>query len=329
MFLRHWTGVEPVAICRSELASAVLRRLGVHCRVGNICKSEDAKRLVGDCDAVVDFSLPSGNFNEITASYDKIYSSVFSAIPREVPFILGSSQMAIGFSRFHRTIRYRWLSRTVYGATKRWAERRAKHYSKQSGSPLFVLRLAQVHGLIQSVSESFRNLIETGVRFQTPKGPSDTVFCFTIAEAIVNITLGREKAGTYILDSNPTWTWPEVLSFLGKKSINCIELSTDRSFGTLAIERVKKLALSNLETIQAYVLRYFPELEMKLRIRKRCNILTHTVQALQNLKDHSLETVPGKLPGKHLTLLTDSRHSMLPLWSLCEQDLRILEEKYE
>lgn len=329
IFLRHWAGMEPIAICRNELASAVLRRLGVHCRIGNICQSKEALKLIGDCDAVVDFTLPTGNFNEITASYDRIYSSIFSVMPRETPYILASSQMAIGHSGLDKSIRYRWLPRTVYGATKRWAEKRAKEYSKRYGHSLYVLRLAQVHGLIQSVSESYRNLIQTGVTFKTPTGPSYTVFCFTIAEAIANISLGMENAGTYILESNPTWTWPEVISFLGRTKVNCVDFSSNRPFGMQTLSFLKKRALSNIETLQANFLKYFPNFEMKLRIQKRHDALTNTVQALDRIEYYCLEIVPGILPGKRLKSLTDSRQTMLPLWMLCQHDIEVLEKQYE
>lgn len=71
LFLMTNPDVQPVAIVRSEVSGAMLRRLGVEVRLCNLDDEYQCREVFADCDLLVDFSVPPGEVSDITAHYDR------------------------------------------------------------------------------------------------------------------------------------------------------------------------------------------------------------------------------------------------------------------
>ncbi len=319
LLLKLWPDVEVTAFCRNPASSVVLRRLGIECVHGDV-SSQQAGTTLSQMDAIVDFALPQGSYASVVAAYRRIYASVFAGLPKQVAYVLASSQMALGFGGETQRIGRYWFPRTVYGATKRFSERCAKSHADANGNPLYILRLAQVHGLIQGCSLSMKQIAQQHKSFRVYAGPSYTVFCYTIAEAIVNIARGIESTGTYTLDSSPPWTWMEVLNLLANREIQCHEMpppvrTSLSSWIGSSLQRHK-------EPVQANVLKWFPRLESKLRYTNRRNQIRSAFRSLDSQGEFVLDSGWGKLPGRRLIHLTDSRQTMQSYWDKCAECLK-------
>ncbi len=318
LLLKNWGGIEVSAFCRSQLSSVVLRRLGIKCCQFDPASAQSRAEL-GQANLIIDFTLPSGTYREITREYKRIYQGVLACLPKEVVYISASSQMAFGFGGTTKRIKRYWVSRTVYGATKRYAERCLKRFATAKGNPLYIFRLAQVHGLIQSCSLSMREIALNHPSINVIAGPSHTVFCFSIAEAIVNILHEKELPGTYTLESTPPWTWQEVLSFLAGRPIICNEnrAPTVGNPLSLVLPHISSLGTKMNEPIQVYFLRWFPQFEARLRDTKRRLNSRHVLAQLNSPQGYNMDLMWGKLPGARLRSLTDSRLTMLEHWNRC------------
>ena len=314
LLLQHCFDVEVVAVCRNDFACVVLRRMGVSCRVGSISDPQDARRLVADCDLVVDFTLPTGNVNATTAIHRKIVSQSQRVMKRGAMYVYVSSQMAFGMNNDHRRLKSCWFSHTVYGAAKRAAERVVKRVSQTNDCPYFILRLGQVHGLLQPVTMSLKKAVQNvDTAVQVPCGPSYTIFCFSIAEALVNICHGNEDDGTtFTAVSTPSWSWRELFVHLGAESIEVVTSSQRRFLRLSQLAQPLKsslglFVLNRKERIQAYPLRLATKLEYRMRVRGWCQRAATQTSLLESKPQFYLDGFVGELPGPRLQSLSDSR----------------------
>ena len=80
-----------------------------------------------------------------------------------------------------------FFPRTTYAADKRYLERHAQSYNKKRD--IYVLRLSQVHGILQTVSREFMEETASGNVTLPFSADTDsyTVFCYSIAEEMINI----------------------------------------------------------------------------------------------------------------------------------------------
>src|SRR5205823_7322388 len=122
LFLSQMDNVRVVPICRTMLGSSFLRKCGLECRIGTLDNQEEADRLLADCDLVADFSLPQGRPADVRAAMRRVVTNAITyAVPR-ARFVYISSLMALGVGSQSRSFRWHVLSKTVYGASKRYAE---------------------------------------------------------------------------------------------------------------------------------------------------------------------------------------------------------------
>ena len=166
------------------------------------------------------------------------------------------------------------LARSVYGTMKRYSEKLATRLGKKFGKDVYILRLGEVHGELQSVSRKFLNEIKDEIAY-IPDAHSYTVFPYTIAEALINIAQGKEKTGRYTVVSEPEWSWKEIHEYYCKKvNINPTIVLFNYSKNTnsnylqciiLSIKnKILELVNHYVEIIASYFLSYFPKLEKKL-----------------------------------------------------------------
>jgi nucleoside-diphosphate-sugar epimerase len=320
LFLKTYPGVRVIAIVRAPISGAILRRCGIEIRVGTFATPEESAGLVGDCDVVIDFSVIStGEVGQICAHYAKNISAALQYSPSWAHYVFISTINAFGMGDdFNRSKNY-WIPHSVYAYTKRYAERRALRLGKLRGKQTFVFRLGHVHGLLQRVSQHTAELVGGPyTEFEYPDTPSYTIFCHTIAEAIVSVGAGKEAPGIYTLVSEPAWSWKEVLEYYAPPGrhlkITLRPTQQTRWWTRVAngLERATlRLGFRYQETLRANVLHRVPRLELKIRGR------FYRYKAQQQIRewhDQFIYRPPlvheGVFPGKRLASASDSRVTM-------------------
>jgi hypothetical protein len=179
--------------------------------------------------------------------------------------------------------------------------------------------LGHVHGLLQRVSEETASLVRQEYnRFEYPATPSYTIFCHSIAEAMVLLTEGKEEPGIYTLISDPPWSWKEILEYHVERNceINVTLVPYQRSkLLNRFVDSVKKVTLIALkrygETLRANLLHHLPGLELKSAAH------IYTMRAQHQIREFEEQLVyrpsgihDGTFGGRRLSALSDSRWSM-------------------
>lgn len=332
--LRLAGGVTVVPICRSERASAFLRRCGVTCRHGNVADPEQAPRLLARCDLVVDLSIPRGLPSENRAASRRLIETAVRYAPPGAAFVFASSINALGMGPRDRRLRHYVLARSAYAALKRYAERVAVRAGRRHERAVYVLRLGQVHGVLQSVSRSIsRNW--RGRTAHVPEGPSYAVFAVTIAQALVAIAAGRETPGVYMLVETPPWSWKEVLELHAHLTPCSGPVVEERAVTSSALRRVcgrlvdplMRFAAAHAEEIAAHLLVRDHSLELRAeamyRLRQARADLASTRSAPEFRPYRPYVGVP---PGARLRSLSDSRASM---WAQMQHIDRVVRSAVE
>jgi hypothetical protein len=300
-----------------------------------------AERLLADCDLIADFSLLRGTASEIRTMMHKMIENVSKYAPLGARFVYISTVMAFGMGQTDRSFRQYPLARTIYGATKRYAEHLASRKGRQIGREVFVLRLGQVHGELQSVSRDLLRNLKDETAY-VPSGPSWTVFAFTVAEALCNIANGKEKPGLYTLVSVPEWSWkelhqyycqragiqPRIVEFgMGGTTPSWVQQATFR-IARLIMDPLLAVTVRNRELLGGNFLFVFPSLErmaMALYAQRGAanQIAEHQRRTQYRPYDHLFM---GTAPGRRLSSLSGSRTSMYELTSRIRAIIRLASE---
>lgn len=322
LYLSQIENIQVIPICRTEFGSAFLDLCRIKCRIGNISDPQIAKSLLKDCDLIADFTYIKGLPSEIKSISENIILNTIKFSPPDAKFVYASSIMAYGMGKNNPDFKDYLFARSVYGAMKRYSEKLALQAGKKLKKEVYILRIGQVHGELQSVSRKYLKEIRDEVAI-IPDAPSYTVFPYTIAEALVNIAKGKEKPGLYTLVSKPEWSWKEVHEYYCnnagiKPNVTLIENTQPSFFINLKHTLGKlifKIATYYNEAIASYLLIHFPKLEQRLMalyyIQKAKSQIkegkrSNTYNPFSNI--HS-----GKILGKRLVSLSDSRISMQSL----------------
>jgi nucleoside-diphosphate-sugar epimerase len=320
LFLKTYPGVRVIAIVRAAVSGSILRRSGIEVRVGTFAAPEESTRLVGDCDVVIDFSaISTGEVAQIRAHYAKNITAALQYSPSWARYVFISTINAFGMGDdFNRAKSY-WIPHSVYAYTKRYAERRALRLGKLQGKEVFVFRLGHVHGLLQRVSQHTAELVGGPyTQFEYPDTPSYTIFCHTIAEAIVSVGAGKEAPGIYTLVSEPAWSWKEVLQYYappGRQLKITLRPAQQTRWWTRVGNGLKsatlRLGFRYQETVKANVLHWIPRLELKAQGKFYCYQARHQIRELQDQFIYRPPLVhEGVFPGKRFVSASDSRVTM-------------------
>lgn len=210
LLLARVPNFELVPICRTRSGSAFLRHHGIAVRHGRVADASDARRLLGDCDLVVNAALATGTPTEIRRSEDAI---VVNAITQSLPIatvVHFSTQSVYGDPRPGRPIRWR----NPYGRVKLATESTALRAARRAGKTLHVLRLGHVCGALQGITADIRAQLRSGrVVLPVTDAPSNTVYTVTILDAILQAARGSLPAGVFDLMNVPQWSWTAVHEF--------------------------------------------------------------------------------------------------------------------
>jgi nucleoside-diphosphate-sugar epimerase len=201
-----------VPVCRNRSGSAFLRWQGIPCRHGRVAEEADARRLLADCDVVVNCSLATGTPAEIRRIEDRIIQNAFAHSKPGATVIHFSTQSVYGDPGAHRWIRWR----NPYGRAKLFTERSVRAAARRFGKAAYILRLGHVCGALQNISLNIRaEIAADAVLLPVPDRSSNTVYTAAIVGAVLQIVRGESRPGTYDLMNSPRWTWKEVYEFEG------------------------------------------------------------------------------------------------------------------
>jgi len=316
LLLRMLPDVEIVPISRSVHGSSLLRRCGFDCRHGSIDSPAAARDLLGDCDVVLDFALPTGTVTQMQKDADNIICSAMAGGTQMRQYIYMSTMSVYRLQPdqpFYRR----------YGAIKRFAEKCAWRHGRRHGKEVYVLRLAQVHGELQAVTRKIRQEMRPG-EVSVPDGPSNTVFVFSIAEAVDQIRRGNVQPSTYTLVSNPAWSWadihrhyaaeagivPEIVTHPAPS--RALEFRSLRNLVAACKGEFAAQAYANRDLLDDLLVRFSPLQSLKVRAanaRRRTLREVAMDPARQSWRPYPEEFVA---PGERMKCLTDSRVTMAP-----------------
>ena len=319
LFLKTYTDVRVIAIVRTPVSGALLKRLGVECRMGTLGNEQECQELLADCDLVVDFSVVIGEVSKTKRHY---FNNVAKALQYSQPgakYVFISTINAFGMSeQFNRAKKY-FIPHSIYAVTKRYGEQIAAKYGRKYGKEVYSFRLGHVHGLLQRVSHETQELVNGRYRiFEYPDTPSYTIFCFTIAEGLVNILEGKEKPGVYTLVSEPAWSWKEVLEYYLEDGrdidVRLVSLKKD-GFLKKIPSTIKRSIFSFLtkykDTMRANILHRIPDTERKYKAKLYVQRVHTQVGDFNDQFIYRPEGVhEGVFPGKRLQHCSDSRAVM-------------------
>jgi hypothetical protein len=241
--------------------------------------------------------------------------------------------MAIGSGPSEKEFRWRRIPRTLYASNKRYGERLALGLARKNRRDAFILRLGEVHGELQRVSKG----VESQMRPQTayiPDCPGYSVFCYTIAEALVNISLGKEIPGVYSLVSSPEWTWEEMYKyFAARVGIDPEIVLVNEGSGASILQRIASCCRSvgvpvaaalrrNRELVGSVFFRFFPGSEITLRAKWLTRQASAQIAEAQRIIQYRpFAPMWGTPPGRRLASLSDSRQTMGPAVAQVRQSL--------
>lgn len=343
LFLSRMNNVKVIPICRTELGSAFLRICGLECRHGILESPEEGTRLLADCDLVADFSRPTGLQSEQRTIIGRNITNAIRCAPSHARFVYASSMMAFGMGYQSQVNRRYILAHTSYGKIKRYAERLAFREGRQIGREIYVLYLGQVHGELQAVSRGMMQELRNQTAY-IPDGPSYTVFTFSVAEALLNIALGKERPGSYTLVSVPEWSWKEVYEFYAQRKgikpqiVLLNEAQGDRKtwpwrafflIKQFAFHSANTFAIRQRELMVGYLLSLFPGIEKRARAMFSCrNASAQISEGRRQLQYRPYELwLLGRVPGKRLETLSDSRKNMGSLANEVRELLRSVDAR--
>ena len=197
-------------VCRTRSGSAFLRWKGIACRHGRTADPQDAARLLGDSDVVINSSLATGTPAEIRSIEDRIVRNACAWSAPGATIIHFSTQSVYGDPRSDRMIRWR----NPYGRAKLATERSLRRAGRRFAKRVYILRLGHVCGALQEISNEIRVQIRSG-RALIPSldRSSNTVYTAAIVGAVLQILEGRVRPGTYDLMNTPRWSWSEVYEY--------------------------------------------------------------------------------------------------------------------
>ncbi len=206
-------------VVRSRYGMLLLQMLGVPCVVASLEQDDTLREALGDCDVVVDLTYPSGQAVDIPHAIERNTQRVMGAMRRGAAYVAMSSISAYGMGREDDRLRNHVISRGSYAAIKRRAEQLALRFGSELGIDVYIMRLGQVHGVLQGVTLQYREKMRaTGLFLKGEQEDlSTTIFTHGVAQAITRCARGELKPTTlYTLVSNPQWTLSELVSYYAR-----------------------------------------------------------------------------------------------------------------
>lgn len=317
LLLSMMPDVEVVPICRTEIGSAFLRRVGLPVKHAAATDIEVMREALEGCDLVADFSLPVGGVSEVRDTMKEIIPNLAEAAPAGAPFVYLSSITAFGIKDFRQPLKYYPYSQNIYGSSKRVGEKLALKAAKATDRPGYVLRVGVVHGDLQMVTRKLQQDIRTAgdVLTSIPDCESYAVFAVTIAQGLVAIANGLEKPGTYTMLPNPGVQWKDMHEWYSRRvgiepNIQLLDPDPEPSkasqIAKSLLTPLKKIVYSSKALIAGYLAASSPDLESKLRTIYHLQSSSREInQGLRDSQYRPYNNNHTRFPGARLENLTD------------------------
>jgi nucleoside-diphosphate-sugar epimerase len=315
LHLSRMARVDVLPIVRTELGTAFLHRMGLDCVVGSVGEREIAARLA-ECDVVADFSLARGIHSEVRKRTRANVTSALEACGVKTRFVFISTTMALGMPATADQYRSYVVARTAYAAEKRAAEKTAMRLGLRRGRDVFVLRLGQVHGALQRVSDHLERMLAKNRSVAVaaePQDLTDAVFCTTIAKALDNVARGAESPGIYTLVEQPDWTISDLYSFYSRRvsapgTIGWRQGSALRPASRAILNRVFAISarsslLGTRELLLAHAVPFSGGLEPRLRARHLVESARTQMMSVPCFDRPPERQMKGPVPGRRLASL--------------------------
>jgi len=319
MYLDLLKNISLVAIVRTEYAATLLKKLGITYLSGDISQNSMIQRAISNADLVLDLAAPSKMMiDEMRSFYKRRLEKIFQYMSSDSVFVFASTQAAFGYKEpMYPRLKYYFFPRSVYAANKRYAENICTKLGKRSGIDVFLLRLGDVHGVMQNPSILLKDLIRQGYSFTVSDNPANTVFVCEIAQALVNITKKMELPGLYTMVSYYFWSWRELLLYMAScenmdVKINLVSIS-ERKIGSY-FSFLKKSIFNFLVTRRDLLMANFSFLSSYMPIMKNRMLSKRVETEVQKIKLNPEYTDLGRfigvLPGKRMESLLDVKNTI-------------------
>ncbi len=208
-------GMQPIAVCRNVISAGIVHFSCPECeiRVGSVSDKDMARKLIGDCDVVINCALaaapggPKKSRQANTGILDGFFALEklqllihFSSISVYGDFI---SDLTASRSTFTNP-----KPDNEYGRSKLLAERHAKHMCESKGIRHYILRLGHVFG---AGTDRSRDILELSgnANFALPFDghlPSNAVHVERLSSAIIRAIQAPIPEGIYnVAETGATW----------------------------------------------------------------------------------------------------------------------------
>jgi nucleoside-diphosphate-sugar epimerase len=238
-------GIDVRPISRSRGGSAFLRRQGIAVLHGDVSDRARATEMLAGADVVANFALASGSPVEALTRNSTIIRRSFEASSPKAVVVFFSTLSVHG--QYDATGK---RFDTFYGDMKIKNEKLVAMLAKRMGRKAYILRLGQVAGDWQGISQQIRHGVQAGrVACPDPDRASNVTFTNMIAEALLVVGRGNAgRPGLYDLVNQPQWSWRQVCQYEADKlglPLNLEVLPT----GARARRSVKHVTLGMIQAL--------------------------------------------------------------------------------
>ncbi|MFZ5862164.1 MAG: NAD-dependent epimerase/dehydratase family protein [Nitrospirota bacterium] len=213
--LSELQGLDVVPVCRNDVSAGFIDAMGYRARVGSVEEIGFARRLIGDCEIVINCAIAVGLPRESRQLNEGIIDSI-AQLPNVRRVVHFSSVAVYGSCiDLSRSTFEAPKADTDYGKEKLHIEKRAARAFSRRGLDYYLLRLGHVYGASQAMSNAIVTMLATQ-GFSLPFGGdllSNAVHIERLGEAVVEMLEGRQPSGIYNLSDMPHQTWRNIFDW--------------------------------------------------------------------------------------------------------------------
>ena len=202
---------EPVPVIRDKMAIRFLGDYRQFTRVGSITDSGSARRLIGDCQVVINLAFAGSTSNAIANNIRLV--EAITTLKTTKLFVNLSTISVYGLPFTERRMNFvKPKPNSAYGKSKLAMERIVADALKKTDSKYFHIRLGNVYGPSQTVSRMvFEDVMSPS--FKLPFGgdlASNAISVERFIEGVVSILNNPPQKGVYNCTEEPQRTWREI-----------------------------------------------------------------------------------------------------------------------
>ena len=325
LYLDKNKNIDLICHARTKVAATFLNNHKINCIISDI-KSEELKKSIKEADLIFDLVAPSsGTLKETKNFYKDRLNYLLDNMRPKTKFVFASSMNAFGLSIRNYKLKNYLIPASIYASNKRFAEKLLIKKAKKKLISPYIIRLSDVHGNFQRVSQYIKKLISNEYIFEIPKTSAWIVFIPTIYEMLISIIDDQEKPGQYTLVNDEIF-WPDLLDYfankLDKRAKYRVLEKKNKNYLLDFKEYIYNFILSRRDLIRGN----FPiskVFETSKKIEYGIIKANDAYLQLQGQKIYSgLNLYEGVLPGNRFKNLTSNKETIF-------KNIEIVEKKYK